>query len=407
MLQLFGQERCRVLRSPIVFRIMAPPRVAIKKCSSNFTKRNLASLFEAAATPESKAVENKKKSGGASIPSKAGGEPKVTSEWVDKVFNDMEEQGAAKGAKGEAQFLADKICDHIDELILADDDAQDEPSTTTAAQAGQDEGGDDAPTEKEKAFEAAASLPSFDLRGQVGYWWANALRTDKGLAASYAALGKRYEAQRAFRREWAQSRLQEMKQERKATKKTFEEDFADATYEPPEVILEREGGGRNGLKATMNIIKAAIADTKAGRTFRGRKYIEKNARSQRYEILYIKHKVTSGMKRTWEESAYYSVASGPQSSTTSSTMASSSSEVPGAVAETPVKRLALENKAGNAKVGETSEAKDAKKAAKKDARSVLLTTNVSREIPKQGDIYGVGGWAGGIPNRADSHLAQS
>lgn len=68
------------------------------------------------------------------------------------------------------------------------------------------------------------------------------------------------------------------------------------------------------------------------------------------------------MNRTWEESAYYVVAG---SSSNSSTAAASSSQVPHSVAETPVKTLAQETKAGNSKADDCEEANMAKKAVKK------------------------------------------
>lgn len=177
--------------------------------------------------------------------------------------------GRAKGE--EAQYLAVKIYNKIDDMF-----ATEEPT----AQGGEGEADDGIPTEKEKAFEAAAAAPAFDMRSSVGYWWSVALKNHSALSAAYAALGRGYEAQRAFRREWVQARLQTLRQERRATRASIESDMAEGAYEPPEVILEREGGGKSGLKETMNIIKETVADTKAGRTFRGRKYIEKNPRSQ-------------------------------------------------------------------------------------------------------------------------------
>ena len=58
------------------------------------------------------------------------------------------------------------------------------------------------------------AVDAFDMRGAVGQQWTAAKSRDGTLSSDYAAVGRSYSAQRAFRQKWAKDRFDEMKDER-------------------------------------------------------------------------------------------------------------------------------------------------------------------------------------------------
>jgi hypothetical protein len=55
----------------------------------------------------------------------------------------------------------------------------------------------------EKLFKDASETASFDMKSKVGQWWTREVKADKRLGESYASVGRSYDAQRRFRKEWA------------------------------------------------------------------------------------------------------------------------------------------------------------------------------------------------------------
>lgn len=153
--------------------------------------------------------------------------------------------------------------------------------------------------EKEQLFSEAAEQDSFPLRSNIGGWWTAALKSDPALKSAYQALGPKYEAQRTFRRQWAQQTFEDMRRVRIAIETRSEEDGEAGTYEAVEVIAMKEGGGAIGALAANNYAERCVEITRSGGTWKGRRLIEHNAFTKRWECLYLKKSVRSTMEKKW------------------------------------------------------------------------------------------------------------
>lgn len=148
--------------------------------------------------------------------------------------------------------------------------------------------------EVEQLFLEAGRAETFGLRGKVGGWWTAAIKKDPELRAKYAALGRQYQEQRAFRQQRALAQAHLCKTKRVATKSAAQLDKKVGAYEPLERVAQLEGAGpagnlaakRDGEKS-MNMFKQSI-------TFYGKQIIEPNNMIGRWECLYMKKR--SGLR---------------------------------------------------------------------------------------------------------------
>jgi hypothetical protein len=164
---------------------------------------------------------------------------------------------------------------------------------------------------REAAFTAAAAEGKVDARGKLGNWWAQALQDTPGLRERYQLLGRNYALQRTFRVNWAKDKATEMKLTRESMSRSIELDESAGSYEPLDVIVQKEGGGPAGLQAARNYVETCLKMARDGMTWRGRCLVEWNSWTKRYECAYIKKTFRSAFERTWSDRSSGTIGAPP------------------------------------------------------------------------------------------------
>ena len=102
-----------------------------------------------------------------------------------------------------------------------------------------------------------------------GRLWQKAMKDEEGLAEDYAAVGKCYQKQRAFKLEWARkkkARLQEVRTRTMGSKST---DKNVGEYHSFAVHVREEGGDAAALKACQDYLVTASKLATEGETHKG------------------------------------------------------------------------------------------------------------------------------------------
>ena len=196
-------------------------------------------------------------------------------------------------------------------------------------------------SDKEMLLRAASEEGKLDARGRLGNWFTLATKDDPKMKTAYLALGKNYEKQRAFRIQWARDVAENMKMTRESSSRSIELDESAGSYEPLEVIVQKEGGGPAGILAAKNYVETCLNMTREGITWRGRCLVEWNDWTKRYEVAYIKKTFRSAFERTWTTRSSGVVGPAPPQEVPSSCAAGSAAVAAAAAAATAVEETPL------------------------------------------------------------------
>lgn len=92
-------------------------------------------------------------------------------------------------------------------------------------------------------------------------------------------------------------------------------DEDEGEYIPLQVVLQREGGDDEAAKATRCYALRRVSLTQAGVRWRGRRLIEFNEWTQRWEVLDIRRKARAKFEQTWSRVAKVQVDNGAEATT--------------------------------------------------------------------------------------------
>ena len=145
-----------------------------------------------------------------------------------------------------------------------------------------------------------AAQEGFELKSSVGSAWAKALKKCAELRQDYINVGKSYKAQRDFRQQWAANNYQLKLEQKRKTQITTSEDALAGTYEPMQVIWEREGKDSGAITATLNYVNECIARTQKGELNKQRPWVAWNSFTKRHEFLYVKRSCRDSFAEQWE-----------------------------------------------------------------------------------------------------------
>ena len=143
------------------------------------------------------------------------------------------------------------------------------------------------------------SKGSFDLRGKLGRLWTSSLKKDPHMKESYLALGKSYNKQREFRKEWLKDEHHGLVKQRLMRESLKDEDETEGTYEPFSIIVQREGGDAPALTASRNYVFECVRLARSQKTCNGRPWLSWNQFTKRVDILYLKKKYRNIMSQAW------------------------------------------------------------------------------------------------------------
>ena len=138
--------------------------------------------------------------------------------------------------------------------------------------------------------EALRELKFFAVNDKVDHQTKTAVRFRR--ETNKSERGDTKEARAAFRRKWAQKAYDTAVERKIKTEEIIDEDIANGSYEPYDIIVEKEGGSGNikNVDAATNYAQRCIEE--------GGKWVRFNLWTKRLEYLYIK----LGMRSTWAKS---------------------------------------------------------------------------------------------------------
>eukprot|EP00969_Alexandrium_andersonii_P013357 582623-Alexandrium_andersonii.AAC.1 len=100
---------------------------------------------------------------------------------------------------------------------------------------------------------------------------------------------------------WARERFDRMIESRQHTQSYSEAEGVNGEYHPFSVILQKEGGGKEGLIAAKNLVQACYKLHAKGLTHNGKPYVVKNAFTKRPEYLYAKRVFSESFEQRWQK----------------------------------------------------------------------------------------------------------
>lgn len=158
-------------------------------------------------------------------------------------------------------------------------------------------------SEEEMFLESAAELGGkFDLqRSSIGKRWSRSLQRDPGLKEAYAACGRSYNAQRAFRQKWVDDALAVEKSRRQQTERFSTSDMIGGEYLPASVICKREGADADAMSTTIKYVQRCNESMQNGITMNGREFVLWNDMTQRHEFLYCRRKYNERYDMVFEQ----------------------------------------------------------------------------------------------------------
>ena len=173
------------------------------------------------------------------------------------------------------------------------------PSSSTASARADDDGDKDA-AEREQMFKKASEVGKFDMQTKIGQTWSREIQRDARLKENYHLVGKGYEAQRTFRKNWALQKFIAEKALRKKREESSQKSRERGIHFPIKVIFDKEGGDAAAAKATSNYIMTALQKHANNETVNGVPIVLFNTWSRRYEFLYVKKNYDSTHEKRWE-----------------------------------------------------------------------------------------------------------
>ena len=148
----------------------------------------------------------------------------------------------------------------------------------------------------EAAFLEAVQEQSFDLRGKLGRLWTKEKSTNKDIEKKYASISG-YEAQRAFRIQWATTKYNQLKSERIRSATTSSTDLDDGVYVIFDTLMKDKYSG-NTLAAT-NYAMSCLEKFQNKQAANGRPWVRYNDMNKFVEFLFFEKKIRNAFTEEW------------------------------------------------------------------------------------------------------------
>ena len=125
---------------------------------------------------------------------------------------------------------------------------------------------------------------------------------------AYRALASNAERQ-AFRIEWANKRLQAMRETKTKSESLTKQDIERGTYLPFDLVVDAEGGAHRpaAIRAARNYIRKCLA-------MQG-PWVSYNAMTERFEFLHYRRQVLEVFERCWSHHVEMSTTTNPEAAT--------------------------------------------------------------------------------------------
>ena len=136
----------------------------------------------------------------------------------------------------------------------------------------------------------------FGARSALGQSFDRYLKSNQTEAAAYKALGRSYNLQREFKKNWRHKQFEAISRTQRYKETSVEGEHQTGEHMPLSMIIWKQKSKRNGV----NYMAECIKRTRDGQVWKGKPYCTYNGFTKCWEFLYIRRKVTSGAQRSWE-----------------------------------------------------------------------------------------------------------
>lgn len=161
------------------------------------------------------------------------------------------------------------------------------------------------------------------MRSAAGQQWSMQKSKDKELSTAYAAVGRSYSAQRAFRQKWAVDRYEDEKEKREKMEVHRMDYGKYGRYKPFSVIVRDEGGDEQARQAALQIVRSELVLQREGKLLGGfAPWFMVNPLSKRTEWMHLETRFSDMFSQAWSTAVVQDKAV---------------QDVPDMVAETPQK----------------------------------------------------------------------